>query len=217
VAELVFDCLDVRSEQYAAGPTLNFRLRVAETTGERVHALALRAQIRIEPAKRRYLPGEVERLGDLFGDQTRWADTLKPVQLANVSVMVPSFTNSVEVEMPVVFTYDLDVASTSYFRALEEGDIPLLLLFSGTLITKGATGFSVAQVPWSCEATYPLPLREWRLMMDQFFPNSGWLRVSRDTIDALGAFKNARALPSWEHAITALLHEVARPVGMGHD
>ncbi len=31
MAELVFDCIDVQSDRYAAGPTLNFRLRVAET------------------------------------------------------------------------------------------------------------------------------------------------------------------------------------------
>ncbi|MGQ0631350.1 MAG: DUF6084 family protein [Sporichthyaceae bacterium] len=215
MADVVFDCVDVRSDRYAAGPTLNFRLRIAELTGERVHALALRVQLRIEPAKRRYLPGEVARLNDLFGDQTRWADTLKPLQLANASVMVPSFTNNVDIEMPIAFTYDLDVASTSYFRALESGDIPLLLLFSGTLITKGTTGFSVTQVPWSCEATYALPVTEWRLMMDQFFPNSGWVRLSRQTLDALGAFKNSRALPSWEHAIDALLAEAARPVELG--
>lgn len=211
MAELVFDCIDVQSDRYAAGPTLNFRLRVAETTGERVHAIALRCQIRIEPQKRRYAPAEAARLNDLFGDASRWADTLKPLQFANVSAMVPSFTGSVEVDVPVACTYDLDIASTSYFHALEEGEIPLLLLFSGTMFTKGATGFSVTQVPWNKEASYRLPVSEWRLMMDRFFPNSGWLRVSRSTLEALGAFKSARALPTWEQTLTVLLDEVARP------
>ena len=211
MAELVFDCIDVQSDRYAAGPTLNFRLRVAETTGERVHAIALRCQIRIEPQKRRYAPAEAARLNDLFGDASRWADTLKPLQFANVSAMVPSFTGSVEVDVPVACTYDLDIASTSYFHALEEGEIPLLLLFSGTMFIKGATGFSVTQVPWNKEASYRLPVSEWRLMMDRFFPNSGWLRVSRSTLEALGAFKSARALPTWEQTLTVLLDEVARP------
>jgi Family of unknown function (DUF6084) len=211
MAELAFDCIDVRSDRYGAGPTLIFRLRVAETTGERVHAIALRCQLRIEPQKRRYLPDEAVRLNDLFGDTSRWADTLKPLQFANVSVMVPSFTGSVEIDVAVPCTYDLDIASTSYFHALEEGEIPLVLLFSGTVFTKGQAGFSVAQVPWHKEAGYRLPVSEWRLMMDRFFPDSGWLRVSRSTLEALGAFKNARALPTWERAISALLDEVARP------
>ncbi len=168
-------------------------------------------QIRIEPQKRRYAPAEAARLNDLFGDASRWADTLKPLQFANVSAMVPSFTGSVEIDVPVACTYDLDIASTSYFHALEEGEIPLLFLFSGTMFTKGTTGFSVTQVPWNKEASYRLPVSEWRLMMDRFFPNSGWLRVSRSTLEALGAFKSARALPTWEQTLTVLLDEVARP------
>ena len=211
MAELVFDCIDVQSDRYAAGPTLNFRLRVAEASGVRVHAIALRCQIRIEPQKRRYAPAEAAGLNDLFGDASRWADTLKPLQFANVSAMVPSFTGSVEIDVPVACTYDLDIASTSYFHALEEGEIPLLFLFSGTMFTKGTTGFSVTQVPWNKEASYRLPVSEWRLMMDRFFPNSGWLRVSRSTLEALRAFKSARALPTWEQTLTVLLDEVARP------
>jgi hypothetical protein len=203
--DLVFDCIGAESDKYAAGPTLNFRLRIAETTGDRVHAIALRCQLRIEPQKRRYSPIEVDRLNDLFGDASRWADTLKPLQFAFATAMVPSFTGSTEIEIPVPCTYDLEIASTSYFHALEDGEIPLVLLFSGTMFTKGESGFSVAQVPWHKEASCRLPVAEWRRMMDRFFPNSGWLRVTRETLDALGAFKNARALPTWEQAIIALL------------
>jgi hypothetical protein len=214
MAELVFDCVDVRSDRWAAGPTLVFRLRVAETTGERVHAIALRCQIRIEPQKRRYTPAESERLNDLFGDSSRWADTLKPLQFANTSVMVPSFTGSAEVDLPVPCTYDLEIASTSYFHALEDGEIPLVLLFSGTLFTKGDNGFSVSQVPWHKEATYRMPVAEWRSMMETFFPGGGWLRVSRSTLEALGQYKNARAIPTWELAISGLLDDASRPADL---
>ena len=90
--ELVFDCLKVRADPYAAGPTLVFKLRISETTGERVHAIALRVQLRIEPQKRRYTAAEARQLNDLFGETSRWAETLKPLQFANVAAMVPSFT-----------------------------------------------------------------------------------------------------------------------------
>ena len=205
---LQFSCESVTADRYAAGPTLNFRIGITESTGEKVHALALRAQIRIEPQKRRYSPVEAERLVGLFGEPSRWADTLKPLQFAMASSMVPGFAGRTEAVLPVPCTYDLDVAGAGYFHALAEGDVPLLLLFSGTVFRAGTTGFSVTQVPWSCEATYLLPVAEWRLMMDQFFPNSGWVRLDRDTLDALLAFKNARALPTWEHTVAALLAEV---------
>ena len=214
MAELGFDCLDVSSDRYAAGPTLTFKLRISEISGERVHAIALRCQIRIEPQKRRYAPAEVDRLNDLFGDSSRYADTLKPLQLANTSAMVPSFSGSVEVDVPVPCTYDMEIASTTYFHALEDGEVPLILLFSGTLFTKGAGGFSVSQVPWHKEATYRMPIAVWRSMMDAFFPGAAWLRLSRPTMEALGAYKNALALPTWEAAISALLQEVARPADL---
>jgi hypothetical protein len=207
--ELVFDCLGVRSDPYAAGPTLTFRVRIAETTGERVHAIALRAQFRIEPQKRRYSEPEAEQLRGLFGERTRWADTQRPLQFAEVAVMVPSFTGSVEVDVPVPCTYDLEIAATSYFHALDEGEIPLVLLFSGTLITRGANGFSVTRVPWHKEAACRVPVTEWRSMMDRFFPNCGWLRLDVRTLEALGQYKNARALPTWERTVESLLAEVS--------
>ncbi len=207
--ELVFDCIDVRADPYAAGPTLVFKLRISETTGVRVHAIALRVQLRIEPQKRRYTPAEARQLNDLFGDTSRWAETLKPLQFANIAAMVPSFTGGIEIDLPVACTYDLEIAATSYFHALQQDDIPFLLLFSGTIFTRGETGFSVAQVPWHKEATYRVPVTEWRAMMDAFYPNSGWLRLRLDTLEALGAFKTARALPTWELAVTTLLAEAA--------
>ncbi len=52
--ELAFAVLDIRPEPYAVVPNLLARLRIEESTGEQVPALALRAQVRIEPQRRRY-------------------------------------------------------------------------------------------------------------------------------------------------------------------
>jgi uncharacterized protein DUF6084 len=207
--DLVFDCVRVTADEYATGPTLVFRLRVSETTGEPVHAIALRVQLRIEPNRRRYNSDEAHRLDDVFGDPSRWADTMRPMQFAHAAVMVPSFAGSVEVDVPVPCTYDMEIAAARYFHSLDDGDVPVLMLFSGTAFTRGDTGFSVAQVPWHKEATAPLPIAEWRRMMDRFFPDSGWLRLSRPVLDALADYKNRRAFATWEHAIRSLLDEVA--------
>jgi hypothetical protein len=205
VARFSFECVGAHGEEYAVTPTLAFTVRIAELTGVAVHAVALRCQIRIEPQRRRYTPAEAERLADLFGDTTRWRDTLKPMQLATVSTMVPGFTGDAEVVVPVPFTYDLEIASTRYFHALDDGTISLLLLFSGTAFLDGGTGYTVEQLPWTAETRHALPVAVWRDMVERDFPNSGWLRCSRVTLDALGRFKSDRALPTWEHAIEALL------------
>lgn len=207
MSELVFDCVDAQPERYAAAPTLLFKLRIAETSGEVIHAIALRCQIRIEPQRRRYSPPEEERLLDLFGDSPRWGETLKPLQFTNVATMVPGFRGSTEIELPVVCTYDFEVAAAKYFHSLEDGEIPLLLLFSGTVFSKGDTGFAVHQVPWHKEAPYRLPVRVWRQVMDLYFPNSAWIRVRRDTFDALQLFKSRRGLPMWDDALEALLQQ----------
>lgn len=200
-----FACTGVRADRYAAGPTLVFRLRVATAEPDtRVHAMALRCQLRIEPARRGYGEAEAAGLADLFGERSRWGGTLLPLQFAHVSVMVPGFTGSTEVDLPVPCTYDLDVAATRYFDALEGGEVPLRLLFSGTAFT-GPGGYRVEPVPWDREAAYPMPVAVWREMVEQHFPGCGWLRLPRSAMEALLAYRSRRALPSWEATVEALL------------
>jgi uncharacterized protein DUF6084 len=207
VAELVFDCVGAKAERYAVTPSMTLGLRITETGGERVDAIALRCQIRVEPHRRRYSTGEAEKLHDLFGDTDRWADTLKPLQLATLSTMVPGFTGAVTIDLPLPCTYDLEVASTKYFDGLEDGTVPLLLLFSGTIFTNRDGRLSVQQVPWSKETSYGLPVKVWRETVDLHFPNSGWLMLQRETLDALQRFKTRNALPTWDSTLTALLEQ----------
>ncbi len=205
MADLVFECLGVRPDPYAAMPTLVFRLRVGETGGQAVNAIALRCQFRIEPHRRRYSAAETPLLADLFGTPDRWGDTLKPLQLATVAVMVPAFTGATEVDVAVPCSYDLEVAAGKYFASLEDGEIPLLLLFSGTVFVKTPAGFAVDQVPWSCETPQRVPVAVWRELMDRYFPDSGWLRLRRDTLAELQRHKSDRALPCWDDVIADLL------------
>src|SRR5687767_2845472 len=64
-----FAVLDVAAEPYAVSPQLTARLRIEETTGQRVHAIALRCQVRIEPQRRPYDPAEQQGLLGLFGER----------------------------------------------------------------------------------------------------------------------------------------------------
>jgi Family of unknown function (DUF6084) len=212
MAELAFDCVGAHSDKYAMAPSMSFVLRIAETTGQKVEAIALRCQIRIEPSRRRYSDAEAERLNDLFGDTQRWADTLKPLQFTIVSIMVPGFTGSTELDLPVTLSYDMEIGATRYFAGLEEGEVPLLLLFSGTVFTTSEGRLQVQQVPWHKEAAYRLPVSVWREAIDMHFPNSAWLRLSLPTLDELLRFKNRAALPTWDATIAALLARAAEGV-----
>jgi hypothetical protein len=211
VAELTFDCTGARAERFAIVPSMTLVLKISETTGQRVDAIALRCQIRIEPGRRQYSPEEAERLHDLFGETTRWADTLKPIQFTTVTAMVPGFTGSIEIDLPVPFTYDLEIGTTRYFAGLEAGEVPLLLLFSGTVFASANGTLGVQQVPWSKEAAFRLPLATWREAIDAHFPASAWIKMSTSTMDELLRFKTRRALPTWDATITALLRLDTEP------
>jgi hypothetical protein len=205
MAELTFECLGARPDPYGTSPVLLFTLRITEVDGAPVHAVALRCQIRIEPHRRRYSADEARRLSDLFGDPSRWAETVKPIQLATVSAMVPGFTSLTEIELPVPVSYDLEVASGRFLQGLDDGTIPLLLLFSGTVFLANGDSYSVELIPWSSEASYRMPVSVWQDVVSDHFPGGGWLRCSRETLDALSAYKAEHALPTWDATLSALL------------
>ncbi len=200
-----FDVVGARVEAYAAVPTLDLRLRI--TAREPVHALALRCQIMIEPKRRHYGPDEERRLTELFGETPRWGETLRPFLWTNVSTVVTSFTDTTEIDLPIACTYDFEVAAAKYMHALDDGEIPIVAMFSGTVFARSAAGLSASPVSWSEEASYRLPVTLWRDMMDLYFPNSGWLRLRRETIDALHRYKTERALLSWDETFEQLLKQ----------
>nr|MBA3732739.1 hypothetical protein [Gammaproteobacteria bacterium] len=58
---------------------------------------------------------------------------------------------------------------------------------------------------------YRLPVKVWQTMMDLYYPNCAWLRLSRDAFDRLYRYKRERGLTSWEQAIAQLLDAEPRP------
>jgi hypothetical protein len=205
MADLNFQVVGARAEPYAAVPTLVFTLRIEEAGGQRIHAVALRCQIQVEPNRRSHSPAEQAKLLEMFGVPGRWGETVKPLLWTHVSVMVPSFQGAVTVDVPLTCTYDFEVTAAKYFEGLDDGEIPLLFLFSGTVFTPGGTGFMVERVPWEKEAAFRLPVRVWREVMDLYFPNSAWIRLTRESVAALQRFKAERALPTWDDAVAVLL------------
>lgn len=206
---------------FAAAPQIAFKLRVFEPSAAdqahtAIHNVVLRSQIQIEPAARSYAPGERERLPDLFGAPQRWGQTLRPMLWAHASAVVPAFTVSTTLDLPVPCTFDFNVAVTKYFHSLQNGDVPLRLLFSGTIFYQpDGAPLRVAPIPWHKEATFRLPVRVWRAMMDLYYPNTAWLCLGRDVFERLHDYKTRHSLPTWEQAMESLLRaaEIAPAAG----
>ncbi len=209
MSELSFSVLGARAEPFALAPQLSLRVLVQERTGADVYAIALRAQIMLEPQRRNYSTGEGERLVDLFGTRERYGDTLRPLLWAHANQMVLAFRGSTEIELPLPCSYDMEVAANKYFAALDDGEVALNVLFSGTVIERGERGVASSFVPWSCEAPFRLPVALWRATMEAHFPSATWIRVSRDVFDELQRLRSAGQYPSWDVALVRLIDVAA--------
>lgn len=126
--------------------------------------------------------------------------------------MVQGFSGATQVDLPMQCTYDFEVSAAKYLHALRDGTVPLQFLFSGTVFVNGTRGFSVQQVPWDREDRYDMPVSVWRSLMEQHFPNTGWLRLDHDTVNALAGFRSAHGLLSNDQAIASLLARASEDV-----
>ncbi|WP_375482890.1 DUF6084 family protein [uncultured Mycobacterium sp.] len=205
MTDVAFEVIDVAPETYAVTPTLTARVGITAPDDEPVHAVALRCQVRIEPLRRSYSDSEAGGLTDLFGPRERWATTQRTFLWQHCAAMVPGFTGATEVALGLPCTYDFEIASAKYFHALGDGAVPLQFLFSGTVFMAGEHGFSVRHVPWDCEDRYDMPVAVWRDLIRQHYPNSGWVRLSHDTVSALAAYKSAQGFLDLDDAVSALL------------
>jgi Family of unknown function (DUF6084) len=195
---------------FAASPTLAFKLRVANADPiEKIHTVVLRCQIQIEVARRKYSGHEQEKLHDLFGEPSRWGQTLRNLLWTNASTVVPQFTGVTSVDLAVPCTFDFSVATTKYFNGLTDGEIPVCLMFSGTVFYADATGaLQVAPISWDKETKFRVPLKVWKDMMDTFYPNTAWLCLRRDVFEELHRYKVERGIPTWEQAFENMLASV---------
>ena len=155
----------------AAAPFLGFRVRVTDADAAPITSIALRCQVRVQPARRRYTGAEQEKLLDLFGTPDRWGKTVRDLPWATLSVTVPPFTGTATVEVPVPCDGDPTRAATRYLDALDGGEAPLLFLFSGTAFYEAPdVGPQVAFIPWDREARYRLPVALWKDLVAEAVP-----------------------------------------------
>jgi hypothetical protein len=143
---------------------------------------------------------------DLFGEPDRWSQTLRSLLWTHVSIVVPGFQDSTHADLPIHCTFDFNVAVTKYFEGLVDGQIPLHLMFSGTVFYADSEDIlQVAPISWEQEARFKLPVKVWRDMMDSYYPNNVWLNLRRDVFERLYQYKTQRGIPTWEQALESVL------------
>src|ERR1051325_7068728 len=131
--DLDFEITGVEAATRGLTPLLHFQLKVSNQPAEEmIQSVMLQAQIQIQAPQRTYLPNEKSKLFELFGAPEQWGQTLRNKLWTHSQTIVRAFSGTTQAILPVACSYDLNLAATKYFYALEEGMVPLLFLLSGT-------------------------------------------------------------------------------------
>ena len=205
IPELAFAVEGAERVEHAAVPTLRFMLRVSSSDDRPIRSVLLDTQLQIAARRRPYGPDAHDRLFELFGPAADWKTNLRTLPWLRTTLVVPPFTGSTRVDLPVPCSYDLEVAASRYFDALEDGEVPLEFLFSGTVFY--GEPLQVGRISWESEAEFRLPVAVWKETMERYFRGTAWLRVGKGSFDRLAAFKSRNALATWDDTLDALLPE----------
>ena len=172
-------------------------VRVTEPSGAAVHAIALRAQVHIEPQRRRYA-------GDRGGPADRPVRHGRPLvarRCGRSSGRTPTRDGAAASPARSSSTCRCPARTTSRSPAASTctrwptARCRWCCSSAARSSPAAATGFGVEQVPWHLEARVPAAgARSGATVMDTYFPGGGWIRLDRETLDALVALP-VRARP----------------------
>lgn len=208
VPEPEIDVVGARADEYAAAPTVVFSVRVREPSEREIYTIALSTRVLVDPAGRGYDEEAREALFDLFGPAETMVGALQALVWAQATVVTPSFTGEVTVDVPMPCTYDLEVSTAKYFASLPDGIAPLDFHFNGTIFYSGEHDrLQIAHVPWACTARYRMPVAVWRQAVAARFAQTGWIRLHDETLDRLRRRQTERAAPSFDALVSQLLEE----------
>jgi hypothetical protein len=206
-----FAILGARTVRYAAAPMLALDLQVSETSGRQVYMIALTIQLMIEPARRRYDDATRVRLVELFGAPERWAVTTRSLVWSKLDVLVPAFTGSTTVSVPIACHYDLELAAAKYLHSLPDGEAPLALHFNGMVYYPAEDGgLQMVLVPWTKSIEFRMPVSVWQETIEHYYPNTGWVALRSETLEALQREKLDRGLATIDACFEQMLGEARR-------
>jgi hypothetical protein len=207
--DLNFSVEGVEPAAHGLVPLLLFQLEVSnKPADETIESAIVQAQIQFQCPQRAYSSAEKEKLGDLFGTPERWGQTLRNRLWTHANISVGQFCGLTEARLSVPCTFDLNVSAAKYFNALEEGEVPLLFLFSGTVFYSAQDGrLQVQRISHEKECGWRMPVRVWRELMDHHWPNTAWITLQRDVFERLCEFKRRNGLTTWEQTVERLLED----------
>jgi hypothetical protein len=203
-----FAVLSARPVRHAAAPMLTLDLQVSEPSGRQVYMIALRIQLMLEPARRAYDDQTRVKLVELFGEPERWAVTTRSLVWTQLDVLVPAFTGTTTVSVPVACSSDLELAAAKYLYSLPDGIAPLAMHFNGTIYYRDDDGaLQMVLVPWNTSIDFRMPVSVWRETIEHYYPGMGWAALRADTLAALQRAKLDRGLSTLDATVSALLRE----------
>jgi hypothetical protein len=203
-----FAVLGARAVRHAATPMLTFDVQVSEPTGRQVYMIALTIQVMIEPARRAYDAATRERLVGLFGPPERWSVTTRSLVWAQLDVVVPAFTGSTTVAVPIACNYDLEVAAAKYLHSLSDGEAPLAMHFNGVVYyPNDEGGLQMVLIPWSRSVGFRMPVSVWNETIEYYYPNTAWVALRSQTLEALERRRVDTAHATFDATVADLLGE----------
>ena len=200
-----FTCDEVVADRYAAGPTVAFKMRATERSGTRVHAVALRCQVRVEPVRRSYSDARgrprsstcsatialgPDHAGDAAGVRGPGAarlhrgDDVRPVD----AVQLRRRRGGPQVPRRRSRTARCPCSCSSAARS--------------SRVTGEAVG---VPVPWHKETPVRMPVSVWREAIDAHFPEPGLdAAPARTTFDDLADVPGKHGLLGWDDTLEHL-------------
>jgi hypothetical protein len=127
---------------------------------------------------------------------------------AKLDVLVPAFTGTTTVTVPISCHYDLELAAAKYLHALPDGEAPLALHFNGMVYYPGEDGaLQMVLIPWSKSIDFRMPVSVWQETIAHYYPGTAWIAVRSQTFEALQREKLARGLATLDACVSALLDD----------
>jgi hypothetical protein len=209
MVELQFRVTGVDIQPFSATPLLSFQVHISHAHPNiSIHAISLRSQIYIAATRRIHTPEQQGRLTEVFGEPERWSDTLRNLLWIHASINVPAFKQSTMVDLNIPCSYDFNIAATKYFYALDEGEIPLLFIFSGTVFYTELDGsVQIGPITWNKEAFFEMPTAVWLELMERYYPNQTWLHIRKPVFERLYQYRLQHGFTSWEQVLEHLLSQ----------
>jgi hypothetical protein len=205
-----FEVLGVRAVKYAAAPMLTLDLQVTEPSGRPVYMIGLTIQLMIEPARRTYDDATRANLVGLFGPPERWSVTTRSLVWSQLDVVVPAFTGQTTVAVPISCNFDLEVAAAKYLHSLPDGEAPCALHFNGMIYyPDDRGGLQMVLVPWTKSIDFRMPVSVWKETVEHYFPNTAWVGLRAETLEALQREQVARGLATADDCVRILLDEAS--------